>query len=132
MTTTQEARQLAIDLDEVHRGHADEGPSSFSNGAAALRSLADQVEYLTSDRDVWKARAEHAYLERDQWEVDYNEARLDRELLIRERDALKADAARYQWLRARLPGSAYRIAGVIYSEGGAGVDAAIDAARAAS
>ena len=41
-------------------------------------------------------------------------------------DAL--DAKRYQWLRARLPGSAYRIAGVIYSEGGSGVDIAIDAA----
>lgn len=39
-----------------------------------------------------------------------------------------ADASRYQWLRSRLPGSAYRISGVIYSEGGAGVDAAIDAA----
>lgn len=35
-----------------------------------------------------------------------------------------------QWLRGRLPGGAYRIAGVIYSEGGAGVDAAIDAAMA--
>lgn len=41
------------------------------------------------------------------------------------------DAARYRWLRGRLPGAAYRIAGVIYSEGGAGVDAAVDAARAA-
>jgi hypothetical protein len=41
---------------------------------------------------------------------------------------VQRDAERYRWLRARLPGSAYRIAGVIYSEGGAGVDAAIDAA----
>ena len=40
------------------------------------------------------------------------------------------DAARYRWLRSRLPGGAYRIAGVIYSEGGKGVDAAIDAAMA--
>ena len=38
------------------------------------------------------------------------------------------DAERYSWLRVRLPGSAYRIAGVIYSEGGQGVDVAIDAA----
>ena len=38
------------------------------------------------------------------------------------------DAERYRWLRVRLPGSAYRIAGVIYSEGGQGVDVAIDAA----
>ncbi len=41
------------------------------------------------------------------------------------------DAERYRWLRGRLPGSAYRIAGVIYSEGGDGVDAAVDAAMAA-
>ena len=50
--------------------------------------------------------------------------------LLAERDALKADAERYRWLRGRVPGSTYRIMGVIYSEGGAGVDAAIDAARA--
>lgn len=43
-------------------------------------------------------------------------------------EALRKDAERYRWLRARLPGSAYRIAGVIYSEGGSGVDMAIDAA----
>lgn len=43
---------------------------------------------------------------------------------------LRRDAERYRWLRNRLPGSAYRIAGVIYSEGGAGVDAAVDAAMA--
>lgn len=41
----------------------------------------------------------------------------------------KEDAERYRWLRNRIPGSAYRIAGIIYSEGGAGVDAGIDAAR---
>lgn len=45
---------------------------------------------------------------------------------------LRANAARYEWLRSRLPGSTYRIAGVIYSEGGAGVDAAIDAAAKAT
>lgn len=41
---------------------------------------------------------------------------------------LIAIARRYQWLRRRVPGSTYRIMGVIYSEGGQGVDAAIDAA----
>ena len=46
-------------------------------------------------------------------------------------EMLREDAERYRWLRGRLPGSAYRIAGVIYSEGGDGVDAAIDAAMAA-
>ncbi|MCY1462323.1 hypothetical protein D3C76_932060 [compost metagenome] len=43
-------------------------------------------------------------------------------------EALRKDAERYWWLRSRLPGSAYRIAGVIYSEGGCGIDAGIDAA----
>ena len=42
----------------------------------------------------------------------------------------KQDVARYHWLRSRVPGGAYRIMGVIYSEGGSGVDAAIDAAMA--
>jgi len=44
---------------------------------------------------------------------------------------MKEDALRYRWLRARIPGSTYRIMGVIYSEGGEGVDVAIDAAMAA-
>ena len=43
---------------------------------------------------------------------------------------LLADAERYRWLRARIPGGTYRVMGVIYSEGGPGVDAAIDAAMA--
>jgi len=54
----------------------------------------------------------------------------DYDAVTAERDRLRKDAARYQWLRGRLPGSAYRIAGVIYSEGREGVDAAIDAAMA--
>ena len=55
----------------------------------------------------------------------------ERDQLRAEVERLRKDAARYQWLRGRLPGSAYRIAGVIYSEGGEGVDAAIEAAMAA-
>ena len=46
-------------------------------------------------------------------------------------EVAEADARRYRWLRSRIPGSTYRIAGVIYSEGGPGVDTAIDAAIAA-
>lgn len=41
------------------------------------------------------------------------------------------DADRYKWLRNRVPGGTYRVIGVIYSEGGAGVDVAIDAAMQA-
>jgi len=48
-----------------------------------------------------------------------------------ERERLRKDAERYRWLRSRIPGSTYRIMGVIYSEGGAGVDAAVDAAMVA-
>jgi len=58
-------------------------------------------------------------------------AERERDQLRAEVDALRKDAERYRWLRGRLPGSAYRIAGVIYSEGGDGVDAAVDAAMAA-
>lgn len=46
-----------------------------------------------------------------------------------ELSAYREDAERYRWLRNRIPGSAYRIAGIIYSEGGVGVDAGIDKAR---
>lgn len=42
------------------------------------------------------------------------------------------DAARYRWLRGRVPGGTYRIMGVIYSEGGKGVDAAIDVAMSSN
>ena len=50
--------------------------------------------------------------------------------LLVELDDARLDAKRYQWLRSRVPGSDYRIMGVVYSEGGSGVDAAIDAAMA--
>lgn len=42
------------------------------------------------------------------------------------------DAERYHWLRSRVPGGTYRIMGVIYSEGGEGIDAAIDAAMSSN
>ena len=45
--------------------------------------------------------------------------------------ALRKDAARYRWLRNRKPGGTYRIAGLVYSDGNAAFDAAIDAAMAA-
>ena len=45
--------------------------------------------------------------------------------------AMQADALRYRWLRDRKPGGMYRIAGLIYSDGNAAFDAAIDAAMAA-
>ena len=38
------------------------------------------------------------------------------------------DASRYQWLRSRVPGGDFRVAGIVYSEGGEVVDAGIDAA----
>jgi hypothetical protein len=43
---------------------------------------------------------------------------------------VRKDGARYRWLRNRVPGDTYRVIGVVYSEGGNGVDVAIDAAMA--
>lgn len=54
----------------------------------------------------------------------------ERDKLRTQNQALVKDANRYQWLRSRVPGGTYRIMGVIYSEGGSGVDAAIDSAIA--
>ena len=63
----------------------------------------------------------------------------DRGYLVRTREvtalqaeieALRKDAERYAWLRSRMPGAAYRVEGIIYSQGGSGVDAGIDAAIA--
>jgi hypothetical protein len=40
------ALRLADDLMEVHRGHADEGPSTFSDAATELRRLHTENEAL--------------------------------------------------------------------------------------
>lgn len=61
---------------------------------------------------------------------DFESLSAERDQLRAEVEALRKDAERYRWLRGRLPGSPYRIAGVIYSEGGNSVDAVIDAAIA--
>jgi hypothetical protein len=45
-------------------------------------------------------------------------------------EALRKNTERYQWLRSRVPGSTYRVMGIIYIEGGEGVDAGIDTAIA--
>ena len=68
MTTPEQAREIAQHL-------------FFPNGdnGYALRSLAEQVETLTAERDEWKARCEFSFGQRDK--------------LTAERDALK-DAAR--------------------------------------
>jgi hypothetical protein len=39
MSTQPEALRLAKELELVHQGHADEGPSTFSEAAAELRRL---------------------------------------------------------------------------------------------
>jgi hypothetical protein len=47
MSNQPEALRLADDLRTVHNGHADEGPSTFSEAAAELRRLhAVNVELL--------------------------------------------------------------------------------------
>jgi len=52
--------------------------------------------------------------------------------IIAERAELKRDAERYRWLRRREPGGAYRITGIIYSNGESAVDTVIDAAMQAA
>lgn len=45
-------------------------------------------------------------------------------------ESMRKDVERYRWLRSRMPGAAYRVEGIIYSQGGSGVDAGIDTAIA--
>lgn len=88
---------------------------SAANPAAVLELIAD-VEHLRS-------------LLTNRYVTGVSESK-ENDQLRAEVEALRQDAERYRWLRGRVPGSAYRVAGVIYSEGGDGVDAAIDAAMA--
>jgi len=105
-----------IDRDDAMRV-VDDAQSELNLARAALSAVTAERDRLREDRDS-QQRVCIAEMEKaDQ--------------LRAEVEALRKDADRYQWLRGRIPGSAYRIAGVIYSEGGDGVDAAIDAAMAA-
>ena len=86
------------------------------------RRLARELEsiFVSEDVSAVKSRAIAAMLRALADENERMRAQVE---------ALRADAERYRWLRSRIPGGTYRIMGVIYSEGGDGVDAAIDAAR---
>jgi len=70
-TTPEQAREIAQHL-------------FFPNGdnGYALRSLAEQVETLTAERDEWKARCEFSFEQRDK--------------LTAERDALTAKVASFE------------------------------------
>lgn len=46
MSQHQKALRLADELMQAHKGHADEGPTSFSEAASELRRLQDQNESL--------------------------------------------------------------------------------------
>ncbi len=118
-TTPEQARIRAHECDHQYPYN--------SIAAEMLRSLAGQVEALTAAQN--KCGFGPGCL--------YKDALIDS--LTEERDAaLKlaadrlVDVERYQWLRSRVPGGTYRVIGVIYSDGGAGVDAAIDAAMQAA
>ncbi|MHA3884627.1 ead/Ea22-like family protein [Stutzerimonas degradans] len=94
-----------------------------ANPVAVLELIA-AISAVTAERDAANSRL-HEVAE------SCATAEQERDQLRAEVEGLAKDAERYRWLRGRLPGSAYRIAGVIYSEGGDGVDAAINAALAA-
>lgn len=103
-------------------------PSTFSDSNGHILKAAIK---LNAERDDLRQEVERLWAELGQLTA-YSDALNERCIAdAAEIGRLRADAERYRWLRNRLPGSAYRIAGVIYSEGGAGVDAAIDAAMAA-
>ena len=54
----------------------------------------------------------------------------ENERLRAELEECKQDAERYRWLKPRVSGRDYRNMGVIYGDGGEGIDEAIDAALA--
>ena len=87
---------------------------------ARERILLARIAELEREADYWKMDGVHSC---------YDECPRIACVQRRQIAAREADAERYTWLRSRVPGGTYRIMGVIYSEGGAGVDAAIDAAR---
>ena len=62
--------------------------------------------------------------------VKYDDALTTVTALQAEIESMRKDSERYKWLRSRMPGAAYRVEGIIYSQGGSGVDAGIDAAIA--
>ncbi|MBD1554687.1 ead/Ea22-like family protein [Pseudomonas typographi] len=99
---------------EALRRAVDQLRGSFKN---FHRSLSARFGYCHDEKDWF----------RDQISLEEHIAS-ERRQLRAENEGLRKDAERYRWLRGRVPGSAYRVAGVIYSEGGDGVDAAIDAA----
>ena len=74
-----------------------------------IRSLAEQVEALTAERDEWKARCEFSFGQRDKLTAERDAAReavisnCARVMTVTaERDALKADAERYRWMTAQI------------------------------
>lgn len=113
-------------LDGNHHFRADCVANVAFVGAA---SPAVVLSLLDSEAQA-KCEAGHAIQQKDAAYEKCNHLRSELDAALAELEACRKDAERYRWLRGRLPGSAYRIAGVIYSEGGQGVDVAIDAAMA--
>jgi hypothetical protein len=65
MNNRSKALQLAKELVSIHQGHADEGPSTFSEAAAELRRLhsvnAELLEALQELVDLMEAIQENSY-----------------------------------------------------------------------
>jgi len=59
-----------------------------------LRKTGQALDACTAERDALE-------LSIDQWRVDYHELRIESEALVQERDALKADALRWRYMRSK-------------------------------
>ena len=133
MTNTTEARRLADELAADVAALLREGLPQEALRADAAQSA---IRALADERDSLRAEVAVLQMACSRWEraLEHGADRIrnaesERDSLRAQVEALRADAERYRWLRSRIPGGTYRIMGAIYSEGGDGVDAAIDAAR---
>lgn len=81
MTQAQqpEALRLADELDEVHQGYADEGPSTFSEAAAELRRLHHENTALQQGYDAARLEIESLHARVQELEREAHSLRKDAE-----------------------------------------------------
>ena len=98
-------------------------PEWFDIPAPNSVTVVPKDDYDAALRDLAAARAE-----RDDLKHDMERLQTANSEQLAELEAARKDAERYRWLRGRISGESYRVIGIVYSEGGTGIDLAIDAA----